>query len=121
MGAFGLSLLGLTLGAAIGVLGLMAPTFAIVLVALASVWFLRARPGFWAPAGILIGAGLSWLFLLWRALSSCRTIQTENYYSDCRPPDVTPYIGAAVAFVVVGSVLLIVATVLQWRRRHQTN
>lgn len=119
MGAFGLALLGLILGAGIGVIGLMVPYLAVVLVALASVWFVRARPTLWAPAGLLVGAGLSWLFLLWRALSSCRTVQTENYYSDCRPPDIGPYIWLAVAFVVGGSLLLIGASLLQWRRRHR--
>lgn len=114
---FILWLKGMLVGAATGMLALMGPTLGFALVILGLVLSLRDRPRLWSSGGILIGAGFTWLFLIWRATASCQTIQTPNYYSDCRPPDVSPYIGAAVMFVVVGSVLLIAASF--WQRRTQ--
>ncbi len=103
------------MGAATGMLALMGPTLGFALAILGFLLSLRDRPRLWSSGGILIGAGFAWLFLIWRATASCQTIQTPNYYSECRPPDVSPYIAAAIAFIVIGSVLLLVASVRQRR------
>jgi hypothetical protein len=110
LGGFGLGLL-------VGALGLLVPTLGLVLAIAAGVLFLRARPRLWATAGLLIGAGASWIVLFWRAMSSCRHIETPTYSADCRPPDIGPYLDVANGLLVAGTVILLAAFVLAWRSR----
>jgi hypothetical protein len=112
---FVLWLKGAVLGAATGILALMGPTLGFALALVGFLLSLRDRPRFWSSSGILIGAGFVWLILIWLASSACRTIETPTYYADCRPPDITPYVTAALAFIVAGSAMLFVASVRQRR------
>jgi len=121
VGVVGLSVRGLVVGGTVGALGLLAPGLGIVLGAVAALLLLRLAPRFWALGGGLVGAGLAWLLLLWRAMASCQSIIAPNYESDCRPPDLGPYVATAVGFIIVGGAAWAVSTIIERRRVARGN
>ncbi len=98
------ALAGVVFGAAIGVLLLVFQTFALLAAAVALVWslsFSNRRP---ALGGLLLGVGVSWLFLIViHVANPC--VQTAT--TTCTSPDLFPLAVAAVVVISVGSLLIL--------------
>ena len=103
-------LIGAVLGAVIGALTFVGPGFAAILLVLSLIVIARSSSRrAWAAAGFFVSGGLASLVVLWRAASACQTISTPNYTSDCRPPDLAPYIGLSAVAIAVGIVFVVIA------------
>jgi hypothetical protein len=94
----------------IGALTFIGPGFAVILFVISMIVIARnSSKRAWATAGFFLAAGVASFVVLWRAASACQLISTPTYTSDCRPPDLGPYIGLSVAALIVGVFFVLIA------------
>ncbi len=105
-----LFLLGLALGAVMGVAALIAGPLTVLPGVIVWSWLIVRRPRFVGASGGLVGFGVAWLLLLGQAVWRCANDQT------CAQVDPTPWLSFGGVFVVIGLVL----GILTWRRLHDS-
>jgi hypothetical protein len=95
---------GIVFGAAIGVLLLVFQTFALLAAAVALVWSLSSWNRSLALGSLLLGVGVSWLFLIAiHVVIPCPQTTTTT----CTSPDLLPLAVVAVVVISVGSPLIL--------------
>lgn len=98
-------LLGLALGLLAGGAVLVAGWLALLLMVPAGVWAAREKARPLGSGGLLIGlgAGMAGLLALASARCASSNVSAPNYAAECVAPDLTPYLVAAAALVVIGA------------------
>lgn len=96
--------LGIALGMIAGGAVLVAGVLALLLLVPAVVWAARekARPLGLGGVFIGLGAGSAGLLALANARCAASNVSGPNYFSECVPPDLTPWFVAAAALAAIG-------------------
>jgi len=100
-------LTGIALGAVMGAFGLEFGMLALPILILGGVWAALESDRPVGVAGVLIGVGASaaGLIAVGNAQCAASNVSGNGYSASCTPPDVTPFLALAGAFVILGAAL----------------